>query len=465
MNLVNGLISALCASALLGSCSNKEVDTGAAKVEAAAAAPKKEPVSVAPNKEAVAAAPKKLVVWWFQWAPADGLQELGRDFEKETGIGVDVQQIPLTSYQEKVFLEFGNNKTPFDIVIGDSQWIGRGATKGLYVDLTQWLPTVIDLKSVHPRAARYLCEYPEGSGKWFAAPCETDAIGLAYRKDWLDDPKEKAAFKAKYARDLAVPQTWDEFKQVAEFFQRPTDKRYGCVFTTGRGYDALTMGVQNVLWSFGGMWHAPDSNKVVGYLDTPQSAAAVDFFKQLVELGPRGSENLDYGQVLEAFKNGSTAMLVNYFAFFPIIQAEFKEKVGFATIPGKDGKRIASLGGQGLSISTKIDPARQELAKKFIAWFLQRKVQEKWITKPAGFTANTEILKSAAFRAQTPYNAPFADSIDTMQDFWNVPVYNELLNVTQKYIGMAIDGEMPTKEALGKLAQEKERILKEAGLL
>ena len=41
----------------------------------------------------------------------------------------------------------------------------------------------------------------------------------------------------------------------------------------------------------------------------------------------------------------------------------------------------------------------------------------------------------------------------------------ELLNVTQKYIGQAIDGEMPTMDALHKLAEEKERILKGAGLL
>ena len=72
---------------------------------------------------------------------------------------------------------------------------------------------------------------------------------------------------------------------------------------------------------------------------------------------------------------------------------------------------------------------------------------------------------SDAFRKQTPYNAPFADSIDTMQDFWNAPCYNELLAVTQRYIGMAIDGEMNTMDALKKLAEEKERILKDAGLL
>lgn len=418
-----------------------------------------------PGTATASAGAKKVTVWWFQWDPATGLQELGKDFEKETGIAVDVQQIPLDSYQEKVFLEFGGTKTSFDIVIGDSQWIGRGATKGLYVDLTDWLPTVVDLKSIHPRAAKYLCEYPENSGKWFAAPCETDAVGLAYRKDWFEDPKEQADFKAKYDRDLKVPASWEDFQQVAEFFQRPDQKRYGCALPTDRKYDGLTMGVQNVLWSFGGKWKDDNSNKVVGFLDTQKTADAVEFFKQLMKLGPKGCERLGYGEVLETFTNGSTAMVLNYFAFFPGILNKFGGKVGFAVVPAHSGTRVASLGGQGMSISTKVSPEQQQLAKKFIAWFLKRETQEKWITKPAGFTANTEILQSAAFRAKTPYNGPFADSVETMRDFWNVPVYNELLAATQRYIGMAVDGEMPTMDALRELAKEKERILREAGLL
>jgi multiple sugar transport system substrate-binding protein len=408
---------------------------------------------------------RPVTIWWFQWAPAQGLQELADEFRAETGIPVSVRQIPLNSYQDMVFREFAANETEFDVVIGDSQWIGRGATKGLYEELTEWLPTVVDLGTIHARAARYLCEYPEGSGRWYAAPCETDAIGLAYRKDWLEDPAEREAFRALHGRELAVPATWEEFRDVADFFQRPDEKRYGCAFPTGRAYDALTMGFQNLLWSFGGRWHAEDSNAVVGHLNTPETAAALDFFRELVHLGPNGAENLDYDKTIEPFLNGSTAMLVNYFAFFPSIHSTLGERVGFAVVPGHDGKRVASLGGQGLSISTKIAPERKELAKRFIAWFLQRDVQEKWITKPAGFTANTAILASAAFRAQTPYNGPFADSVDTIRDFWNVPVFNELLEATQRYVGQAVDGEMPTAEALHRLAIEKERILKEAGLL
>jgi multiple sugar transport system substrate-binding protein len=406
-----------------------------------------------------------LRIWWFQWAPADGLAELGVEFEAETGIAVQVEQIPLDRYQTQVFLEFAGKRTPFDIVIGDSQWIGRGATFGLYVELTDWLPTVVDLDTIHPRAARYLCEFPAGSGRWYAAPCETDAVGLAYRKDWFEDPAERKAFRERYGRDLTVPDTWDEFAQVAEFFQRPDEKRYGCVLPTGRAYDALTMGFQNLLWSFGGRWHAEDSYQVIGHLNTPETAAAVEFMKRLIALGPNGSSQLGYGQVLEAFSNGSTAMLLNYFAFFPSIHEKFGDQVGFAVVPGKDGRRVASLGGQGLSISSKIAPERIELSKRFIAWFLQREVQEKWITKPAGFTANTEILKSPEFRARAPYNAPFADSIDTMQDFWNIPVFNRLMALSQRYIGMAIDGEMGTTEALDALAKDTEDALREKDLL
>ena len=154
---------------------------------------------------------KSITIWWAQWDPAAALQELGNEFAVETGIAVKVHQIPWPSYQDQVFLNFGNKQTDFDIVIGDSQWIGRGATKGLYLDLTDWLPEAVDMAMIHPRAARYLCEYPSGSGKFFAAPCETDAIGFVYRRDWFEDPVEREAFQAKYGRELAIPDTVDAY--------------------------------------------------------------------------------------------------------------------------------------------------------------------------------------------------------------------------------------------------------------
>ena len=417
-----------------------------------------QPESPTPTKPSI-------TIWWAQWDPANGLQELGNKFEQETGITVKVHQIPWPSYQDQVFLNFGNKTTDFDIVIGDSQWIGRGATRGLYLDLTDWLPSATDMSKIHPRAARYLCEYPPDSGKFYAAPCETDAVGFVYRKDWFEDPIEKAAFQKKYGRALTIPQTWVEFRDVAEFFHRPGKKQYGCALLTGRGYDSLTMGFQMFMWGSGGSWGEFGKFKVDGNINKPEVAEALDDLKDLLKFGPNGATNFDYGKTYEAFINGSTAMSMNYFAFYPGIVKQMGDKAGFFMIPKAGDKRVVSLGGQGFSISTKVSAQQQELAKKFIAWFLQTDIQKEWITKDAGFTANTDILNSEEFRNASSYNRPFAESLDSLQDFWNAPVYNELLAVSQRYLGEAIDGVTPPREALDKIAAEHEQIFRDAGLL
>lgn len=412
-----------------------------------------------------AVAGDKVTIWWAQWEPAAALQELGNEFEAETGIAIEVKQIPWPSYQDQVFLNFGNNRTDFDIVIGDSQWIGRGATKGLYLELTDWLPSAVDLSTIHPRAARYLCEYPPGSGKFFAAPCETDAIGFVYRRDWFEDEGERAAFSARYGRDLAPPDTWQEFRDVAEFFHRPEQKRYGTSLLTGRGYDSIVMGFQPFLWAWGGDWGDAQTFKVQGHLNSAGAVEGLNFFKDLLQFATEGGENADYFFNLEAFSNGSTAMVLDYFPFYPGIVASMGDQVGFFKVPRNGERRFVSLGGQGFSISKKTTPEQQELAKQFIAWFQQREVQERWITYPGCFTAHTELLESEAFRAASPYNATFAESLDHLRDFWNVPVYNELLAAAVLHLGEALDGVSTPQEALDALAEEHEMILIEAGLL
>jgi multiple sugar transport system substrate-binding protein len=406
-----------------------------------------------------------VVIWWAQWDPAEGLDELAREFTAETGLKVEVNQIPWSDFHNQVFLEFGSDRTAFDIVIGDSQWIGRGATEGLYVELTDWLSSAVDMGTVHPRAAKYLCEYPTGSGRFYAAPCETDAVGFAYRKDWFEDPAERAAFQERYGRELTIPQSWEEFKQVAEFFTRPAENRYGCTILTGRGYDSLAMGFQHFLWDWGGDWGDPATFQVDGHVNGDAAVAGLTAMKELMQYGPPTAAIQDYARSVENFNNGSSAMSMAYFAFFPGIVKKMGEKAGFFVVPGRGEKRFISLGGQGFSISAKISDARKANAKRFIQWFLQKKIQEKWITKPAGFTANTEVLGTEAFKQMQPYNAAFAASLDHVRDFWNVPQYNELLAAAEQYVGEALDGKKTPKEALDALAAEHERIFREAGLL
>ncbi len=75
------------------------------------------------------------------------------------------------------------------------------------------------------------------------------------------------------------------------------------------------------------------------------------------------------------------------------------------------------------------------------------------------------MLSSEAFAAASPYNTTFAESLDDLQDFWNVPVYNELIAASVRHLGAALDGTVASADALNALAQEHEMIMIEAGLL
>ncbi len=410
----------------------------------------------------------ELSIAWAQWQPADALDALAKDFTKETGVRVTVSQTPWPGYKDKMFVEFSKRSDRHDIVVGDSQWLGEGATKGHYLEITDWLPAHVDLSKISPSALRFFCEYPAGSGRYYAAPCETDAVGFAYRKDWFEDPKEKEAFHEKHGRELAPPETWDEFRDVASFFTRPDAKRYGCAILTGRSYDAATMGFQQLMWAYGGSYGDPKTFEVEGLLNSPETLAAMEFYRSLLAFSPKGGSNYAYEDCTQNFSNGLTAMTMNYFAFYPQMVKDLgEEKVGFFVVPGvrrEDGavRRAVSLGGQGFSIVSYASDAKKELAKRFIEWFSKKEQQEKWVAL-GGFTANDEVLKSAAFAAASPYNAAFAASLPYLQDFWAVPEFGELVAGTQKYFGQAIDGAMEPKAALDALAKEHEEIFRRAG--
>ena len=58
---------------------------------------------------------------------------------------------------------------------------------------------------------------PTYKGKRWGFFDDGDVFALYYRTDIFGDPKLQEAYKAKFNADLRVPQTWDEYAQVAQF--------------------------------------------------------------------------------------------------------------------------------------------------------------------------------------------------------------------------------------------------------
>ena len=165
-----------------------------------------------------ASAQEELTIFWAEWDPSNYLQELANQYTAETGVVVTVQTTPWPDFQTKAFAEFNAHGDAYDIVVGDSQWLGAGSVGGHYVDLTEFFAKHKLTESFAPATVQAYAEYPKGAGKYWAIPTEGDATGWAYRKDWFEDPAEKEAFKAKYGYDLDVPKTWAQMRDIAEFF-------------------------------------------------------------------------------------------------------------------------------------------------------------------------------------------------------------------------------------------------------
>lgn len=140
---------------------------------------------------------KELTIIWAEWDPANYLQQLGNEYEKATGVKITVVQEPWPTFGNRFGTEMAGKGSSYDLVVGDSQWLGQGSSDGdgWYVELT---PTWADLNGpgLAPATVTSYAEYPKGSGKYWAYPMEGDAPGWAYRKDLFEDPKEMKRFQS-----------------------------------------------------------------------------------------------------------------------------------------------------------------------------------------------------------------------------------------------------------------------------
>ncbi|MGC8779558.1 MAG: ABC transporter substrate-binding protein [Anaerolineae bacterium] len=447
----------------LASCGGAATPAPAAPAAPAAA-------TKAPEAAAKPAAVKELIIWWAQWDPANYLQEIGNLYEKETGIKVTVVQEPWGSYFNKVSAEWAARGTGFDMVVGDSQWLGDAVTNGHYVDMTDFLNSNKLTETVTEATLKYYGEYPPGSGKYYAYPTEGDANGWAYRKDIVEDPAEKAAFKAKYGYEYSVPpKDYKQFLDMAEFFSRPNANPpiYGAAVYTQKDYDAITMGFQNVFFAYGCDWN--ENYKVDGVLNKKECVEALEAYKRLYDSGPPGNTNSFFPEMNDYFINGQVVFAMNYFAFFPALankgtNPKYYDKVGFFANPaGPYGHRYASLGGQGTSINAYISNERKQASFDFIKWFARDDIQMKWAAL-GGYTCNKKALSSKEFLEAAPYNAAFAETMGMVKDFYNIPEYGELLPSAQAALSdYVVGGKGTAKAALDAIAAAHEKIFKQYG--
>ena len=416
--------------------------------------------AIAAAATAAKAQDNEVTLCWAAWDPANALVELSKDFTESTGIGMNFEFVPWTNFADRFLNELNSGGKLCDLMIGDSQWISGGATYGHYVQLNDFFDANgISMDDFLPATVYAYSTWPKGEPNYYALPAMGDALGWVYRKDWFSRPELREAFKAEYGRDLEVPTTWYELRDIATFFQgREIDGeiRYGAAINTERGSEGITMGVTSALYPWGFKYeNTPGSYDMEGAVNSPEAVEGLEFYKSMYDCCvPPGHSDAYMVANLDAYKSGQVAFQMNWFAFFPGIA---KDEVvggdvsGFFVNPGQNIE-ASTLGGQGISVVAESD--KQDLALEYLKWFAQPDVQAKWWSL-GGYSCHKAVLEDPGFADTAPYSADFLKAMSGVQDFWQEPIYAELLLAMQQRVhDYVVAGEGTAQEALDKLIED-----------
>lgn len=232
-------------------------------------------------------------------------------------------------------------------------------------------------------------------------------------KDWTS----RAVFYNKKLFDEAgIPYptndwTWSEFVDITKALTKGEgpDKQYG--FYTWNGYYPL----QGFVWSNGGDFVSPDGRQASGYLDSPETIAALDWYIRLQTehgVAPTAADAETVGDASTLFINGKLAILEN--GIWPLSQFLSVPDLDIGTVlPPKtdEGKLVTVLHQADWSMNP--DGENKELAWELLKWLTSPRAAE--IRGKSGFSL--PAIPAAAEELglfEDPIRKTFYEAVDFM---------------------------------------------------
>ncbi len=305
-------------------------------------------------------------------------------------------------------------------------------------------------------------------GHLLSLPRHSDVSNIYYLKSKYESAENKAKFKEKYGYDLAPPETWAQAADQAVFFANPPNF-YGTAFAgkdeaiTGRFYEML---VANGGALFDEKWN-PTFNSDAG-------VKSLDWFVQLYKSKavPAGTTNYVWDDLGLGFASGTMAYDLDWAGwagYFNSKDAKVKGDVGVARAPkGDGGKRTGWSGSHAFSITQACD--NPKAAASFITFLTSHDSQmlearkgllptrvQVWDDAKKEFAANNDTFMEGVFdiwgksMAEDAFTPPL------------IAEWGEVSNILWPKLQAAIVGDMTSKEALDKAAEEVRKVMEDAG--
>ena len=185
------------------------------------------------------------------------IADLLPDFEAQTGIKVEFEQVPYSNMYEKLVPQLsGPEKSgSYDVVAVDYYWPGEFARSGWMIPLDDWIARDgVDLSGIFPS---FFDVNGKVDGKTYYIPYYPYPMGIVYRK----------------SLGLQIPETMDEFVEYAKSLK--TNDIYGLAMQ-GAATDPIAMEWLNFLFANGGDLYEPDLTTPAVNGEIGQKALAQD---------------------------------------------------------------------------------------------------------------------------------------------------------------------------------------------
>jgi multiple sugar transport system substrate-binding protein len=292
-----------------------------------------------------------------------------------TGISSNVIELPHPDQYSKPIAEHFAGSGAYDILDIEPAWVPSMAEGGVIApidDLLKKYSNPADQADYHP-LYQAMTTY---KGKTWGFFDDGDVFQLYYRKDVFDDQKLKDAYKAKFNQDLRVPQTWDEYTQVAQFISdQMAPNVYGAAHFRKFGEPGNQYSFLQQFRSNGGVFFDEASMRA-----QLASDAGIKTLQQMIAQNKAsipGNNEMGAVAAWVAWLQGKVAMIFSWpptgrlsagyaqsdkaMNFVP--QSSIAGKVGYAVMPGKNGEHAS-----GYVKALAADSPNAEAAYLFMQW-------------------------------------------------------------------------------------------------
>ena len=340
-------------------------------------------------------------------------------------------------------------------------------------------------------------------GKLYQLPDQQFANLYWYRHDWFNRADFKAKFKANYGYDLGVPQNWQAYEDIANFFSNDIKyidgKRIYGHMDYAKTDPSLGWRMSDAWLSMAGVgdlglpngspvdeWGIRVDNcrsvgasvKRGGALNGPAAVYAVDkFVSWLKRYAPPESVTLNFTQAGEWPGKGVIAQQIFWYTAFvadlskpglPVVNSDGTPKWRIAPSPlGKYWQQGMKSGYQDAGSWTllKSTPLKRQQA----AWLYAQFVVSKSVSLRKTMVGLTPIRRSDIDSQAMTDRAPQLGGLVEFyrsrgRDVWtptgaNVPDYSGLANYWWQFISQIVEGKVTTQQGLDNFANRVDQHL------